>query len=134
MTVEELYRKGIAALKDISSSPPDEITCEKFMSVVEKRQTGYPLQYIVGRCFFFDLELIVEESVFIPRPETEVLVETALNLIEKNNFKTVIDIGTGSGAIAIALARHSSCHILADDISDVALSKGRLFGTISELC
>ena len=151
MTVEELYRKGIAALKDISSSPPtesmtllafvlhknrewilahmkdsvDEITREKFMNVTEKRQTGYPLQYIVGRCFFFDLELIVEESVFIPRPETEVLVETALNLIEKNNFKTVIDIGTGSGAIAIALARHSSCHILANDISDAALSCAR---------
>jgi len=151
MTVEDLYRKGIVALKDISGSSPtesmtllafvlqksrewilthmkdgvDKIIREKFMNALKKRQTGYPLQYIVGKSFFFDLELIVEEGVFIPRPETETLVETALNLIEKNNFSTVVDIGTGSGAIAIALARHSSCHVLANDISDAALSCAR---------
>lgn len=96
-----------------------------YRKLVERRVKHEPLQYILGKTEFMGLTFEVNPSVLIPRPETEILVEKTFLL--KSNFtqgKTVIwDIGTGSGCIAIALAKlWPDCRILATDISDEVLS------------
>ena len=84
-----------------------------------------PLPYVLGRWEFYGLEFIVTPEVLIPRPETELLVETALSLIRQADsaIRTCIDIGTGSGCIAVALALHApSLALTATDISPEALA------------
>jgi release factor glutamine methyltransferase len=86
---------------------------------------GKPLPYVLGHWEFFGLEFIVTPAVLIPRPETELLVETALSWINKagSAIRTCIDAGTGSGCIAIALALHApSLALTATDISPEALA------------
>lgn len=86
-------------------------------------KAGTPLPYILGHWEFFGLDLDVTPDVLIPRPETELLVEKAIGWLNASpNRRTVADIGTGSGAIAIAIAMHvPDVRILATDISFVAL-------------
>ena len=97
-----------------------------FQSLVERRAAGEPSAYIIGRCGFYDLELIVTPAVLIPRPETELLLEEALRLTQSMSAATVADIGTGSGALAITLSRHRpQCEVYASDISADALEIAR---------
>ncbi len=87
-----------------------------------------PLQYIIGKEKFFGLDFIVNEYVLIPRPETEVLVQTALELIKatRNKRCSVLDLCTGSGNIAISLTKNAAdCRIVASDISGDALETAR---------
>lgn len=95
-----------------------------FYELVNKRSEGYPIQYLTHRKEFFGLEFYVDERCFIPRPETELLVEVTLREIKKQNIKKprILDIGTGSGAIAIALAKSlSQAKVTGVDISEEAL-------------
>ena len=109
-----------------------------FNSSMARRESGEPIAYILGHRAFWDFELAVNEAVLIPRPETELLVETALQILQAkqlevergNNSETktlkIADLGTGSGAIAIALARSlPDSEILASDISEQALAVAR---------
>ena len=73
-----------------------------FLEYIEKRKRGEPIAYIVGHKEFYGIELTVNPAVLIPRPETELLVELAL----QSDFSAMADLGTGSGAIAIAVKRH----------------------------
>ena len=93
-----------------------------------KRKQGMPVAYIVGKRFFWDFELTVNESVLIPRSETELLVEFALKAIRSpNGAARIADLGTGSGAIAIALARENpKCLVHAVDISADALEIAKI--------
>ena len=75
-----------------------------FAKLLKQRQAGTPIAYLIEQASFWSLELYVNPSCLIPRPETEVLVETVLNLAANEPLK-VLDLGTGSGAISIALAR-----------------------------
>ena len=104
-----------------------EIQMNQFKRMLCKRKQGMPVAYIVGRRFFWDFELKVNKSVLIPRPETELLVEFALKAIRSlNRAERIADLGTGSGAIAIALARENPlCSIHAVDISSDALEIAR---------
>ncbi len=93
---------------------------------LRRRFYGQPLQYILGKTAFMGFEFRVTADVFIPRPETEILVETALNI--GNRLKVIgerlkiLDLGTGSGNIAIALAKSlPHCEIIGIDISSKAL-------------
>ncbi len=83
---------------------------DKFRSLVERRLRHEPAAYILGKHEFNGIELHVDPRVLIPRPETELLVETALAFVERHFGKeqpcSMADVGTGSGAIAIALALH----------------------------
>ena len=92
-------------------------------ALLERLCAGEPLAYLTGKQAFFGLEFNVSPAVLIPRPETELLVESGLAWLEKHpQAHQALDIGTGSGAIAIALA--SKCprlEVLAADISDQAL-------------
>lgn len=98
----------------------------QFQSLLQRRDAGEPLAYILGKRGFYDLELIVTPSVLVPRPETELLLEEALRLTEDASGAAVADIGTGSGALAVAFARRRpSCEVYASDISADALEVAR---------
>jgi release factor glutamine methyltransferase len=87
-----------------------------------RRAAGEPLQYVTGRQEFYGLEFEVTPSVLIPRPETELLVESALELLKGVGAPAVCDVGTGSGCIPVALLRErQDARAVAVDISDAAL-------------
>ena len=95
--------------------------------LITRRLGGEPLAYIVGRREFYGLDLEVNESVLIPRQETELLVEVALEYLTGRRRKpgqtTVVDVGTGSGAVALALAAHThNARIVGVDVSRDALA------------
>jgi release factor glutamine methyltransferase len=108
---------------DLLTHPERVLTSEeaaRFESLIERRLGYEPMQYIVGEQEFFGLLFEVTPDVLIPRPETEHLVEATLRLTEKSK---ILDVGTGSGAIAIALAHRSqNSHVTAIDISPAALA------------
>ena len=91
-------------------------------SFIEKLKIHMPIQYILGKTEFYGLEFIVNQSVLIPRPETEELVEWILNSVHDNSNLKLLDIGTGSGCIAIGLKNNlTQSQITAFDISEEAL-------------
>lgn len=96
---------------------------KNFQSLISQREMGVPLPYILGWWEFYGRRFRVSEEVLIPRPETELLVEVAINYLTQNSARQfVLDIGTGSGCIAISLAAEiSPLEILATDISRNAL-------------
>jgi release factor glutamine methyltransferase len=94
--------------------------------LVERRATGEPVAYIVGSKEFWSLRLVVSGAVLVPRPETELLVERALQLIV-TPAPRALDLGTGTGAIALALARERPhWKITATDVSEAALAVARV--------
>jgi release factor glutamine methyltransferase len=98
-----------------------------YAALIEQRAAGRPTAYLVGHREFFGLEMIVDERVLIPRPETERLVEVVRDALEKTPTPLIADIGTGSGAIAIALARTlPEARVVATDPSAGALAVARL--------
>ena len=99
----------------------------QFRPLLKRRASREPLQYILGRQPFRELELIVRPGVLIPRPETEQLVDEVLDwfLSEEVDRPTALDVGTGSGAIALSLAAESGAKVVATDISNVALDLAR---------
>lgn len=105
----------------ISDTKLTEEQTDLLHSILYRLKTSEPIQYIIGETEFFGLPFHVTKDVLIPRPETEELVELILNENKKSGLK-VLDIGTGSGAIAIALAKHlEEGYIEAWDISEEAL-------------
>jgi release factor glutamine methyltransferase len=100
---------------------PDEIL--RFREVVARRATREPLQYITGVQEFFNLKFAVTPDVLIPRPETELVVEAALDLLGSTNAPLIADVGTGSGCIAISLLHEMpSARAIGIDISASALA------------
>ncbi len=96
---------------------------QQFLKAINLRESGMPVAYIIGKQSFWNLELTVNQHTLIPRPETEIIIEQVLALLPENNHKIVVDLGTGSGAIALALASEkSSWTILALDSSFDALA------------
>lgn len=111
----------------IVAHPEREIDFDKFCRYITRRVNYEPIEYIVGSTEFYGLDFVVNKNVLIPRCETEILVKLVLSLIDKFNYKSVIDIGCGSGAIACALANNTSnIKIFASDISKEALSVAKL--------
>ena len=95
---------------------------EKFQRFLARREVHEPIQYILGTVEFYGLPLLVNASVLIPRPETEHLVEAVLEKTAADTQIRIVDVGTGSGAIAIALAVHRPlASVTALDISPAAL-------------
>lgn len=95
---------------------------DNFIAVLLKRADLYPIAYIVGYQEFWSLNLKVTPDVLIPRADTELLVEAALEKIINRKSPKILELGTGSGAIAMALAtERQDCKIIATDVSDKAL-------------
>ena len=92
---------------------------KKLNYAVKKRLEGMPIQKIFRRAYFYDLVLYINNNVLCPRPETELLVEEVLKTSNKNS--KILDLCTGSGAIALAIKKHTNAQIFASDISTKAL-------------
>jgi release factor glutamine methyltransferase len=105
--------------------PERELTADeqtRYDNVLAQRATGVPSQYITGHQEFWGLDFVVSPAVLIPRPETEHLVETVLELARRVTHPKLVDVGTGSGCIALALAHEfKDAEVLAVDISADAL-------------
>jgi release factor glutamine methyltransferase len=110
------------------SHSEEHLSPEEFQSykqVVDRRSLGEPLQYITGLQDFYGREFHVSPAVLIPRPETELLVESALQLLKESN-STICDVGTGSGCIAVTmLCERSDLRGVALDVSEAALDIAR---------
>lgn len=152
MTIREIFNTYMEELSHISDTPKldieillskalgdvdrlyihlnlhKELTKEQldiFNKMIQDRLKGRPIAYIVNNREFMGLDFYVEEGVLIPRPDTEPLVEEVIELVKgKENLK-IVDIGTGSGAITVSLAKYiKDCQVYSLDISDKALSIG----------
>lgn len=99
---------------------------DQYAAFIARREGGEPVAYILGERAFYDLTFTVTPDVLIPRPETELLLERALTFIQAQPGAVVVDVGTGSGALAVTLARHApTARIYATDISKAALAVAR---------
>lgn len=112
----------------LMSYPEKVLTVEEtaaFQDLVTERANGKPIAYLLGRQHFYDIEVCVTPDVLIPRPETELLVEKAIRWAG-NRAITVVDVGTGSGVIALTLAKHlPNATIIGVDLSSAALDVAR---------
>ena len=156
VTIEKLLRDGIDIIKQREFNSPklevELILCyllqkdriylhlnrkkevsqeikDKFYKLAEKRNNGYPLQYITNSQEFMGLDFYVQEGALIPRPDTETLVETVINIVKERYNKKIkiLDLGTGSGAIAISLAYYlRNSFVTAIDISDIAVETTKI--------
>ena len=115
---------GLSAqeIKFFSDYNIDSIDLSRVYEDLQRRQCGEPLQYITGKAYFRDYEFEVGEGVLIPRPETEILVDKAVEFLKNKKNAEVCDVGTGSGAIAVSIASEcGNSNVLAVDISSQAL-------------
>lgn len=104
----------------------DELTLDRFEDVLAKREAGAPMAYIMGVKEFWAHEFAVSPATLVPRPETEMLVNLALCEIPRNEEWQVLDLGTGSGAIAVSIAcERPLSQVTAVDISEAALTVAR---------
>ena len=102
----------------------DEVDAEQEKVIREKaelRLNNVPVEKIFNKAYFFGMEFKVDENVLSPRPESELLVETALKYIKENNYKSVLDICTGSGCLAISIKKNAEVDVTASDVSNKAL-------------
>lgn len=99
----------------------DETIKTAFLALVDQRAQRQPLQYLTGSQAFWSFELQVTPAVLIPRPETEFLLEQVLTTCSSRRVNLALDLCTGSGAIALVLAKELGCRVLASDLSEAAL-------------
>ena len=137
MIISEITELSKAMIK---AFPEQEITLqqhEKLNNILARLQTGEPIQYILGHTEFYGLTFKVNPSVLIPRPETEELVEWVLNSkveSQKSKVSNILDIGTGSGCIAISLKKNfPTAQVSAIDISTEALQTAKQNAELNEV-
>lgn len=106
----------------VMAHPEEEVPAGFCRSEVERRATRVPLAYILGRREFFGREFVVDESVLVPRQETEHLVEVVLDLCGQDQGASVLDIGTGSGCVGLTIkAENPLLQVTLSDVSEAAL-------------
>jgi len=127
---ELLLARALDVPRSYLFAHPDEIldpaAIERFCLSLERRSDGLPIAYIRGEKEFWSMTLIVTPDTLVPRPETELLVDQTLQRISKDGKLAILDLGTGCGAIALAIAKERPhCDIIATDVSDAALAVAR---------
>lgn len=161
MNIIKLCKEGEKLLRNISDNPKYEveiILCEllnieryklyteniplsddikkKFFEIIEKRRERIPLQYILKKAYFFGNRFIVEKGIFIPRPETEFVVEETLKIYNRFFYPKkikILDIGTGCGNIAISIAKIiKKCFVVGVDISKKSLKIAKLNASLNK--
>ncbi|MGO1042425.1 peptide chain release factor N(5)-glutamine methyltransferase [Clostridioides difficile] len=161
MTIKDIIIKYSEEFKDISDTPRldtelllqkalgdvdrlyihlnlnKELTEEqkiKFIGFAEERINGRPIAYIVEKREFMGLDFFVKEGVLIPRPDTETLVEEIIEICKDRKNVSILDIGTGSGAITVSLAKYiENSKVMSFDISEIALEIGKKNAIINEV-
>lgn len=111
-----LSRTELVLIDDV-----DDATVETIRQKADLRLKNIPVEKIFNKSYFYGLEFVVDDNVLSPRPETELLVETALKYIKLNNFQSVLDLCTGSGCVAISIKKNANVDITALDISSKAI-------------
>ena len=107
--------------------PMDPGAAARFREVLDRRIEGMPMAYITGEKEFWSMTLMVNPATLVPRPDTETLVEQALTRISRRTAMRIVDLGTGSGAVALAIARERPlCQVVATDVSTDALAVASL--------
>ena len=117
-------RSWVLAHPEFSLTPEQAVELERALTRLE---AGEPLPYVLGHWEFFGMDFSVSRQVLIPRPETELMVEQALTWLRRHPARrAVLDVGTGSGCIALSLAiKTPNLHVLANDISPGALEQAQ---------
>jgi len=154
LKINDVFKRAILELKDFSESadldaevllsfvlkknkeylyayPEIELSSEqlsKFNQLLARRKKHEPIAYIVNNKEFFGIDFFVDKRVLIPRPETEILVEQVLEIVKnKSSQFTLVDVGTGSGCIAVSLAKNlTNAKIFAIDVSKDALDVAKI--------
>lgn len=112
----------------------NEEELHKFIQMVSLRKQGEPLQYLLGKEDFMGLDFIVTKDVLIPRSDTEIMVEKIINFAKDMGSIRILDLCTGSGAIAISLSKYlKNAQVVASDISQEALSIARKNAALNEV-
>lgn len=101
--------------------------------LLERRVSGEPLQYILGEWSFMGLPFYTDERALIPRQDTELLCETAIRLIQERGYTSVLDLCTGSGCIAISIAKRTGAAVTASDVSTDALALAKENAELNEV-
>ncbi len=152
MTIKDIIIKYSEELKEISATPRLDVETllqkvldvdrlyillnldrnlskdeeDLFNKFIEERLNNRPIAYIVGNREFMGLDFYVQEGVLIPRPDTEILVEEVIEIAKDKGQVNILDIGTGSGAITVSLAKYlENAQVTSVDISDIALEIGK---------
>lgn len=124
--VEHVCGHSTAAQIVVGDHPVPHSDCEELLCFVSRREAGEPLARILGKAAFWDFEIALNDDTLIPRDDTSTLVEQALSVIPANAPFRIVDVGTGPGTIALAIARERpKAHITATDISEQALNQAR---------
>lgn len=131
LDAELLLARSLDVARSYLFAHPDEAmdadAARRFRDVLGKRIEGMPMAYITGEKEFWSMTLAVNPATLVPRPDTETLVEQVLMRVPRRAEMQILDLGTGSGAIALAIARERPlCRVVATDISDDALAVARL--------
>ena len=114
--------------------PLNDEETKLYREYLKRRSSREPLQYITGSVEFYGLEFKVNNSVLIPRQETEILLETVINQNLKDDRFNILDIGTGSGNIAVCLAKHlENSNVTSVDISDEALKVAKANAELNDV-
>lgn len=118
-------------ISQINTHPEIKLTfwqVSRFNYLINLRRRGWPVAYLIKNKEFYDLNFKVNRHVLVPRPDSELLVEQAIKILESNpNIKTIVDLGTGSGCLAIVLAKkYPAKNIIATDLSRRALTVAKL--------
>lgn len=127
ITVEHISGLNRGQLMLHGDDELEDVKCNEYLRVLARLKTGEPLQYVVGDTVFYGLTFKVNPSVLIPRPETEELVDWIIERCSREQINgSVLDIGTGSGCIAISLKKNlSNYKVSAIDVSEDALAVAR---------
>ncbi len=107
---------------------------QQFLQAIEQLKQGEPLAYVIGEQAFWSLTLKVTPDTLIPRPDTEILVEQALALIDSEQNLSILDLGTGSGAIALSIAKERPLsNVIATDFSSAALQVAQQNAVLNQI-
>ena len=119
-SIANLSRKDLVTKANLEI---ENTTLKKLLDALTRLKQHEPIQYIIGKAWFYNLSFTVNEAVLIPRPETEELVLEAINFLKKHNSKNVLDIGTGSGCIPISIKKNVlQANVTSLDVSNDALT------------
>ena len=124
--LSDLLNKDLSYLVSHDEDLLDSKIENKYFEILEKRQKGIPLQYILGEEDFYGRTFKVIEGVLIPRQDTEISVEKILNIIENNQINNMLEIGCGTGIVSISVDLESSVDVTAVDISEKAMENTRI--------